>query len=153
MTAVLSTIAAMRNEFFPPCRCFHFLRFYSCLKWCVPAVWMIAGMWSLLVVSGLPQTSVCLKKKQRRCRPCEGEISGVCKSHQSKAPLLWWTVEFNQNPPPKYLLLQRHDSDFPLLSVASLIYALQSSCLDAKIPPHESLHIYMHSSKCQDGYC
>lgn len=54
--------------------------------------------------------------------------SGVCKSHQSKAPLLWCTVEFHRNPMPKYLLLQRHDSDFPLLSEASLIYALQSSC-------------------------
>lgn len=54
--------------------------------------------------------------------------SGVCKSHGSKAPLLWCTVEFHRNPPPKYLLLQRHDSDFPLLSAASLIYALQSSC-------------------------
>lgn len=96
---------------FPPCRCFHFLRFYSCLRCCVPAVWEITGMLSLRGCFRSP-TNFCLSEKAAAALMILGRgKSGVCKSHQCKAPLLWCLVEFHwihqqNNSPPSVPWLQ-----------------------------------------------
>ena len=127
MSVFDSTIAAMRNDFF------HRAAFTSSGSIPVSDVLSLRserlqGCRAFMVVSDLPQTSVCLKKALVALMILQNGKSGVCISHKCKAPLSY--IEFTNKIT---VLLQCHDSHFPFLCAASFINTLQSTRLCVKI--------------------
>lgn len=83
-----STIATMRNDFFHRAAAFTSSGSIPVSDVVSLRSERLQGRKGSVVVSGLPQTSVCLQKAAAALVTLRGGKSGVCKSRQCKAPLL-----------------------------------------------------------------